>query len=259
MMRFIAFIIIAALLVKIAGAEKLNVGVSPPRIYAGHLLPGSHFEQEVLISKSTNEDLEVAITTNSPLITFDKESNLILENDINLVVSIDIPEDAELGNYDDTVDIRIRSSDTVGITTELVFPVLIMINVTDKEWDEYSVGTIAIPDIEECSPVTFIIPVNNKGNIQSGPETIEVTVLDKFRKQEILTASAELADVPAFSREDVRVETEIMLSAEQYSADVLVIGKDGELKNETVMFDVVPAQSSFAEVWSAFFDRRGRR
>ena len=235
------------LLIKIAHAETIQVGISPTRIYAEHLLRGSHFEKEILLSKSLgNEDLYVEITTTSPWIAVDKNKTFIFSKDVQaipLVFEIDIPFDAELGYYEHTISVAVKPIGYDGFTTELAFPIDVKINLTDKENIDYSVSYVKIPDIEEDKPITILLTVDNRGNVQAKPEKVDVELLDKFKTQTFQkTTHNNLEYVAPFTKEDIIVEVPHSLEPEQYAAKITAYGDNGILE-ENIIFDVLPKKS----------------
>jgi len=223
-------------LAKTAGAERIDVGVSPPRIIAEHLLPGSHLERVILLSKSGNTDLEVDIIIDNPWIRVDTTTNFVFrESSVPLTFSIDVPHDADYGYYEDTVQVKLNPTVKSGISTEIIFPLSFKLNVTGVEHREYSLGVIRIPDVEEGLPIRILLTFENKGNVPAAPGKVEVEILDKFRKMSLQkTIHTSLRPVAPFTREKIVVDILHNLPPEQYSAHITV----DAVKEDYVMFDV---------------------
>ena len=219
MIRMFLLILALSVLTKTAHAEKIQVGISPPRIDAENLLRGSHFEKEVLLSKSkTNEDLSVIINIPSPWITVDQNVTFVFSKDVQsvpLIFSIDIPSDAELGDYESIIDIRVKPKTQLGLNTDLAFQVKTKMTVTDKKLIDYSVSFVKIPEIKEDSPITVLLTIDNKGNFQAKPKKVEVEILDKFKNNLLQTSShTDLEYVAPFTKAEIPVEVQHSLLPE---------------------------------------------
>ena len=236
--RIMLTLLALSALAKAAGAERMDVGVSPPRIYAEHLLPGSHLERVITLSKSGNTDLEVDIIIDTPWVSVDTGTNFVFtENSLPLTFSIDIPPDADYGYYEESVQVKMNPTVKSGISNEIVFPLSFRLNVTSVEHREYSLGVIRIPDVEEGLPLRILLTFDNKGNLQAAPEKVEVEILDKFRRMSLQkTSHTKLRPVAPFTREEIVLHVPHNLPPEQYSARITVFGDT--VKEDYVMFDV---------------------
>jgi len=235
-------------------SENINLGVSPSLIQAEHLLPGSHFEKKILISKSgTTTDLILEIEKDNEIgswISYDKGNSFIFPKDqssIPLTISIDVPSDTKLNNYESKVNVKLKNvNDNSGnINTEVVFPINIKLKVIDQEVDDYSIKLIRIPTIDQGSELEIILIIDNKGNVHAQPKKIIVEIMDKFKTETVQVVEHDnTKTVEPFTKDELVVMgIENDLSSEQYYALIKVYdeknGNEVLVSEEGIHFDVL--------------------
>ncbi len=229
-MRGLLFVTImpslAFLMLSMASAQELLVGVTPPRIYAGHLLKGSDFRGDVTLSKSPEQALEINTETSGMAgswITVGHKAGFVLptgERQVILNFTIHVPEDASPGNYTGRINIMARTNVTPGKGTEIVLPVNIFINVTDMEFDDFSVRSARI--MPEDNLVRLILDADNRGNIVDGPGAVWLIVMDSHKKR-ILSVSNfdDISGIGPFTRKKLSFDMKNDLAPGQYWAWVI--------------------------------------
>jgi len=250
--KIIFYLLLLIILGKATSADSISVGISPPRIYESSLLQGSHFEKLIFLSKSiTNEDLDVVIETEGEVgrwISVDKGKNFIFpkeDQSIPLIFSIDVPLDAELGSYENKININIKPrSNDIGISTQVVLPIDVKIGVTDREVIDYSINQIKIPNVEDGSPIKILLTIDNKGNTEAKPSRIDVILMDKFKEKRLqITNHAFNGYIPPFTKQEIVMEVPHSLDPEQYWAYISIYDEDVIVKEDNVIFDILESES----------------
>ena len=117
-------------------------GVSPPSITNDHLIPGQSFEKTIyLVRGNPTEELTAEVIIDAPKIrdwiTIEKGLNFPLPKGIQQVpmkVIINVPKDADFGNYQGFITVKAISSGQKGqVSIVLAGGIDISIAVTDKE------------------------------------------------------------------------------------------------------------------------------
>ncbi|MBI4148393.1 hypothetical protein HY490_03825 [Candidatus Woesearchaeota archaeon] len=227
-----------------AKAERVTVGLSPPRLYADHLLPGSSLERELLLSRSDQlADLIVSITVPTAFASWIKVNQTSFtfsrsQESTPLRFLITVPPNAGTGEYNTSIEVHVKPIASAGITTEVVFPIDVRLNVTDREYRSFRIRTIRVPDTQEH--ITILLPVENNGNARAGPSSVNVSVRDQFNTRELFSTTAVVTtSVPPFSTQTLEVPIRSELDGGQYLANVTVLDGDNVVLQDAIMFDVV--------------------
>jgi len=226
----------------------LTLGISPPRVFAENLLRGSHFEKTVELSKSDiGEELKVTVqvegqinswvsTNRGTEFTFPKDANTL-----PITIIIDVPKDANNGEYEATVNIRVMPIESSGqVSVGLGVPVLVKTTVTGEQLLDYTISSIKIPSTEEDDPINIFITIDNKGNVKAQPTKVHVDIMDKFKRGIVYSKDfKKLKSIEPFKRDQILIKMRHKLPSEQYWAIVKVYNSNTLVKEDEVIFDIL--------------------
>lgn len=236
-------------------------GISPPYVKTiKPIFPGSHYEQTItLLRSSADEELQAIVKINAPeigdWISIDKGDVFDLPKDelkIPMVVLIDVPSGAEIGNYQGYINIQVmpKGQNTGGgVAIALGARVDVDLNITKEAFSDFEVRKFDIPDIEMLSKpwswkifskffykIKAEVTIKNTGNVKVSPTkaTLEVYDLNK----EVLLESGENKKIPKvdpFQTKPVIASFPTKLTQGQYWGRIRVY-KDDEVvyKDETI-------------------------
>ncbi|HAM89016.1 MAG: hypothetical protein US83_C0002G0116 [Candidatus Falkowbacteria bacterium GW2011_GWC2_38_22] len=253
---FSVFIVFAC-----AQNAQAGFGISPPYVKTiKPIFPGSHYEQTItLLRSSADEDLEAIVKVNAPEIAdwisidkgdvFDLPKN---ELKIPMVVLIDVPSSAEIGNYQGYINIQVSPKGQGtggGVAIALGARVDVDLNITKEAFLDFTIRKFDIPDIEMLSKpwsypifsrffykVKAEITVKNTGNVKVAPTKATLEVYD-LNKEILLEAGTDkkIPKVEPFETKTVIAAFPTKLSQGQYWGKIRVY-KDDEVvyKDETI-------------------------
>jgi len=258
------------------GTHKVRAGfgISPPYVKNNAIVPGSHYEQRiVLLRSSAEDDLLAEIKVNAPevekWITIDKGLRFPLpkgELQVPMVVNVDVPKDAELGNYKGYINIRIAPKDENqkgGVAIALGARVDIDLTLTNVTFANFIVRLASIPDVEMLGRpwnwkyihplykrlfyrVKAVLNIENTGNVEVAPSKITLDIFDILEKNKLESLEDDdIKKVKAYSTELVSAEFPTKLDAGQYWGKVRVY-KDNEtiVNSYKIAFTITPPGGS---------------
>ncbi len=238
-----------------ANCVQAGFGISPPHIKNSQLVPGSHFEQTItLLRSSAEEDLKAKIKINAPDIeswlTIDQGKEFILPKgsfQIPMDVNIDVPQNAELGNYNGYININIapvEEKEGGGVAVALGARIDIDLSLTNVTYADFIVRLASIPDFELMGwpwnwkifskflqKVRVVMTLENIGNVKTAPSKVTLEILD-ITKKNILESSTDksLKKIDPFSTGEVIAAFPTELNAGQYWGRIKVY-KGNEIVN----------------------------
>lgn len=254
-------------------------GISPPYLKNQQLVPGSRFEQQItLLRSSAEEDLKATVKVNAPQIaswiTINKGEEFTLpkgEVQVPMIVTVNVPKNAELGNYKGNINIRISSANaaSAGVAIALGARVDIDLTLTNVANSDFVVKTAAIPDFELLEwpwnwrifstflhRVTVVMNIENIGNVETAPSKVALEILDISKTKTLQTSVDKSIDkIPSFSTQQVSAHFPTKLGLGQYWGKVKVykgndivnvyeiaftIAKPGELPNGGPSLGLLP-------------------
>ncbi len=202
------FCLVLVLSVALVNSVRAGFGISPPYIRNENLIPGSHFEQKIILVRDIpEEDWRVNLIFNVPganhWFSVDKGEEFILpkgEKQTPIIISVNVPKSAKLKKYRGfirvkTTPVEAQEPGTVAIT--LGGQIDVDLNVT-KEIFDFKVKRVKISDLEEGysrlfwyfpGVIRFSIQLENIGNIKAVPSKVRFDIYDA--KQEKLLESIE--------------------------------------------------------------------
>ena len=181
-------------------------GISPPFIRTKNpIFPGSQFTQKITLLRSSAEDvLEAKVTIRAPeieeWISIDK--GLIFELpegklQVPIIVTIDVPDDAEIGNYTGNFSVQISPKENTrgGVAIALGARVDIDLQISNEEFIDFLIRKVSIPEIETLKApwkwpifswffyrLKVAVRIENIGNVDVAPSKVQLDVYDLTEK-----------------------------------------------------------------------------
>lgn len=277
--NFFGTIAVALCLLGYAKSASAGFGISPPYLKNQQLVPGSRFEQQItLLRSSGDDDLKATVKINAPeiasWITIDKGEEFILpkgEVQVPMIVTVNVPKSAELGNYKGSINIKIASANAggAGVAIALGARVDIDLTLTNVANSDFVVKTAAIPDFEMLEwpwnwkifsaflhRATVVLNIENIGNVETAPSKVALEILDISKTKTLENLVDKSIDkIPSFSTKEVSAHFPTKLGIGQYWGKVKVykgndivnvyeiaftIAKPGELPNGGPSLGLLP-------------------
>jgi hypothetical protein len=235
----------------LATGDQTGIGTSPAYIRSENLLAGSHYEQEIVISRSNATNASTAVLElDAPDIndwfSFDPGESIPLpagEQRVTFTVNIDVPNNAQLGDYSGYLRVKLEEENNAG-QIAVVPAVRLDINLTVTNQEERSVKvTLAdIMDYPTNQPLVLTLKVVNEGNVAAGPTKATIVVSDLNENELSTLESTTIPTVQSFSTDEVEVSySEHSLMEGDYFGLVTVYDGSTELYKDTIAFSVTEA------------------
>jgi len=235
-------------------------GISPPYVSNEYLSQGSHYEKEiVLVRGEPNEDLQVELSVDVPgandWFSFNKGTSFTLpkgEKQVPLVVKVDVPNNADFGEYKGKINISTSSQEpskgTVGIA--LGGDIDVKLKVIKGGILNFKINNVKISDAEEnYSWLLWQVPtwinlglqMENLGNIKSSPSKVLIDVYDNKEENIIETAEAiKIGKVDPFKTDWVTAKIPTKLESGNYWVRYRVYKNDEINKQGKMHLSVMP-------------------
>lgn len=246
-----SFLVIS--LIFLAGAKfaAAGFGVSPPRVVAHELLPGSYYEQIIyLVQGNPEHDLNASIAVEESVISgwisFDKGASFTIPAGVQqfpLKVQLSVPPNAALGDYKGVM--RVTTASTAPnpgqISISLGARIDFDLKVTDQEVFGFLIRSVSIPDLEVGWPVKVVFAIKNTGNKESGPTRLTLKIWDKYRNEVIETGEfSGFGAIRPFMEKELVAEVAAKLPLGTYWGEYTIYKDDQVLRSDKVNFDIVP-------------------
>jgi hypothetical protein len=235
-----------------ANVVQAGFGISPPLVKSDRLIPGSHYEQKILLLRSDpNEDLKAEITIDASeiekWISIEPGKEFILpkgELQVPMFVKVDVPKDAEFKNYKGYIRVRtssVEAGEKGGVAITLGARIDIDLIVVKEEIFDFLVRRISIPNLEEGlkfwrfhfpGKIKVLMLIENKGNVKIAPSKVTLNVYDLTRKN-LLQSSEDktLKKIEPFETKEILAEFPTKLGVGQYYAEIKIF-KGEEISEE---------------------------
>jgi hypothetical protein len=268
-MRFTRFLIpvfvLIGLFVSVTGVQA-GFGISPPYVKTDKpIFPGSHYEQTItLLRSSADTDMIAQINVDAPeisnWISLASGETLDLPKDklqVPMVINVDVPADAEIGDYKGHINIRIvpkGADESAGVAIALGARVDIDLTVTNQAFFDFNIRKVNIPEIETLGwpwrwPIfswllyraEVVMTVENTGNSKVAPSRVHMDVYDLAERRLIESHDdRSLKKVEPFATDTVVARFPTKLEPGQYWAKVKIY-KDKEIvQNKKIVLTVKP-------------------
>jgi len=225
-------------------------GVSPPFVLNDHLLKGSHFEQKIVLSRDKPEqDLRVELTIDAPeiggWITIDKGLSFVLpkgQQQVPMQVLVDVPEDAELGNYKGKIAVRTipEKAEEGMVTIALGGEIRVELTVTEEKVAEFRVLTCDIPDFEEGEPIKLLMKIENTGNVAVAPSRVHLDVYDKYHRELLESGDdTNLGLIGPFKTKEIYAQFPTNLGVNSYWGEIKIFKDEEIIREEKIYFSII--------------------
>jgi hypothetical protein len=230
-------------------------GVSPSSVLNKNLIPGSFFQEDiVLVQSQPDTDLNVVVTINggkiNDWIKIENGNNFIIPKGTQqfpMKVSVTVPSSAELGDYKGSISITTSpvGAQKSGVSVVLGAEVSIDLSVTEIRVSNFSIQSFQIPDVYKGSPIKFLIKVKNDGNVENGPTKVDLVFFDQYHSKQLGQQEVIVTEkTPAFQVKNVPVEFSNNLEIGTYWADYKIYNGDNVIADSKMVFNVVGASAS---------------
>lgn len=225
-------------------------GVSPSVISNQNLVPGSVFEEDIILVQSQPDvDLNAVVTVNAGKINnwikIENGNNFVIPKGIQqfpMKVDVVVPPNADLGEYKGVIDVGTSpvGAQKSGLSVVLGAEVAIDLNVTEIKVSDFSIQSFQIPDVKKGLPIEFVIKVKNDGNVENGPTKVGLTFFDQYHDKQLGSEEKNITEkVPAFAVRDISVEFPNNLDVGTHWADVKIYNGDSVIADSKIVFNVV--------------------
>lgn len=229
-------------------ASSISIGISPPYIQKDNLLVGSHYEQELVISRSNpNETVKAIITIDESSIkdwiSFDPGVEISLpqgQQRVSINGIVDVPTDTKLGTYKTYARLSLQVKGVDGqISLVPAVRIDITITITDKKEGDIVIRQAEIRDFQPSEQFVMVVKAQNNGNID---DTFSRAVIDVFNLSGELVKTLDISEVegvPPFSIKDVLLNfSEPGIDYGDYLAKLSVYKGDSVIYEDNLAFSV---------------------
>jgi len=228
-------------------------GISPPYVQNEHLLPGSHYEQRISLSKSdVNGSLMAQIIVDAPEIedwlSFEPSREFLFpeeEQQIWLTVKVDVPQDTNIGDYNGYLRIKTLSPETrdnkEGETVSVFLGARIDMNLTvvKNETKTFEIRSIKIPRVLQGEDIKLFLKIKNLGNIGSKLDRVHLDIYDNGETRLLESIdNTEIETIKAFNTKEIFVKMPTDLNNSQHWGNVKIYYQGKLLKEEKLFFTI---------------------
>lgn len=265
-LKILVFFVFLLFLTNIKTA-KAGFGISPPFVKNNQLFPGSSYEQEILLLRSSaEEELQAEVVVSAPdidsWITIDKGNKFILPKDqlqVPMKVLVKVPANAEIGNYKGKINIRVLPLDQGqkgGVAIALGARLDVDLTLTNVSFTDFLVRFVSIPDTEILGKpwnwkiwsalynkffykINVVINMENTGNVDIAPTKVQLEVFDITEKKLLETGiDSKMAKVKAFSEGKTVASFPTKLAPGQYWSKVKIYKDDLVVNSYKIAFTI---------------------
>lgn len=258
------FITITCLLLAFGFAREAmaGFGISPPYLKNTQLTPGSKYEQTITLLRSSAEDeLRAEVKINAPeiasWITIDKGNEFALPKgmvQVPMVITVNVPKNAELGNYKGSINVRISSGANAknGVAIALGARIDVDLSLTNVSNADFIVRIAAIKNIEMLKwpwnwpifnfflhRVPVVLNIENIGNVKTGPSKISLEIFDLSRNRVLESKiNSDIDEIDPFSSKEVTAYFRTKLGLGQYWGRIKVYKEETIVNSYEIAFTI---------------------
>jgi len=229
---------------------KAGFGISPPRVWNDYLVPGSHFEQTITLTRS-NPDNPIKIITEidapdiKDWITINQGKEFIYPagpQQFPITIVINVPEDAGYSTYYGKMTIKTAPIEETGqVTVALGAVIDFKIRVSGEQFSDFKTRGISIPDLEEEWPLKFVVILENLGNVKTRPSKVHLEIFDDYHQTRLKSGDiTNLTWVDSFKTGNSEGQMAISLASGQYWAEYEVYKDEQMILKDKIRFYVYP-------------------
>ena len=242
-------------------------GISPPYVQNDHLIPGSSYEQEInLLRSSSEDDLQANLEIDAPeiasWITIDKGTSFIIPKGqlrAPIMVKINVPKGADVGGYQGHINIKVSSASVSGsgVSVALGARVDINLTLTNETFPDFLIRMVKMPDIEQLGwpwntpilrwffyRIKATIKIENTGNVKISPSKVHLDVYDLTEKN-LLESNSDtwLSKIEPYSSKEITASFPTKLSVGQYWGKIKIYKGDQVVNSYKMAFTIAPKGS----------------
>ena len=241
-------------------------GISPPYVRSDKIIPGSHYEQIIVLLRSSAEEaLAAKIELKAPEIeswvSFDKGTVFDLppgELQVPLIISVDVPSNADLGNYTGYINVSVmpKKADggAGGVAIALGARIDIDLTVSEDAFPDFLIRIVKIQDMETLGRpwnwpifawffyrVKAVMTIENTGNVDVAPTKVTMDIYD-IGEKELLESHTDrhLNKIEPYSTGDVVASFPIKLNEGQYWGKIKIYKENQIVRSNKIAFTVTP-------------------
>lgn len=250
-MRFKTILILAIVLLLFGtGIDyALAFGISPPRVFNDHLIPGAHFEQIITLTQAQPEQpLKIEVEIDAPEIQdwIKIEPGMeftipVGKQQFPMRVTIDIPKDAGYDTYEGEIHITTIPSNGGGQIAILAGAAVdIKIRVSGEEFSDFRLKSMNVLNIEERSPIKVVMKLENLGNVKIRPSKIYIRIYDEYHHNLLQEGEAEnISWVEPFKTANVTANMPTKLGIGVYWAEIEIYKNEELILKDKRYFKIV--------------------
>ena len=217
----------------------LAFGISPPRVFNDHLIPGARFEQIITLTQAQPEQplrIEVEITAPEikDWIKIEPGLDFVIpagKQQFPMRVTVNVPKDAGYDTYEGEISITAIPTSGGGQVAILAGAVAdIKIRVSGEEFSDFRLKNMNVSNIEEGMPIKVTMRLENLGNVKVRPSKIYLRIYDQYHQNLLQEGEAEnITWAEPFKTENVIANLPTKIGVGEYWAEVEVYKNDEEL------------------------------
>jgi hypothetical protein len=239
------------LLPQLSSAASNSLGISPPSIRNTMLLPGSRYEQEIVLSRSEPESMAIAnITLEGDLadwISFSPSNQITMpqgEQRVTIKAIVNIPQDAILGEYIGTAYVKLQDPNATGqVILAPAVAIDINLKVGTESYSILKVLTAEIPDSYKNGDIILNLKVSNEGNAPKALSKVTLKFMDMTKKELKTYQTSAIQETSSFSiEEQTIIIPDQGLELGEYFVEVEAFDGDNSLYKDTLVFNVLEQQ-----------------
>lgn len=239
-------------------------GISPPYVKNQKLIPGSHYEQRIILSRSNpDENVQAKITLNIPEIenwfSVDPGFDFVLpqgESQFPMFIKVDVPKDAKFGTYKGYINVKVVPAKTEGgVAIALGAQIEVDLTVGEGGFADFLIRSMEIPDsLKKAWPIKYFnkikvsISLENTGNVPVSPTLVHLDVYDITRKDLLESGDdTSFKKIEPFQTGATLAEFSTNLAVGEYFGHVKVFKGEELVQEWKEVFKVEKAAFSFID------------
>ncbi|MCX6737536.1 MAG: hypothetical protein NTX26_02275 [Candidatus Parcubacteria bacterium] len=246
-------------------------GISPPYVNNNNLSRGSYYEQKiVLVRGDPTDDWQAEITLDLPnangWISIDKGNSFILPKGVNqipIIVSVRVPQDASYGDYKGSINIRtlpVATPQQGVVSIALGAQIDVNLRVSRAKIFDFALQNINFGDASASFKdwLGFTVPahifvkmqIENKGNYSSAPTKLLLNISRPGQSTVFKTVSTtHLPKVAPFGIEWISANLPVDLAPGGYSVEYQLFKNQNVAYKGTLDLSVIEKDTSTYSLW----------